>query len=112
MTRWLDDMVALNSRVKELEAEVTRGEEACRAHVCLGSQEMRAERDALKAQVEAARKACEKRLRGTYATLSKATARQILDAMDEAAKCPEDGKPDSRDCDCRLGCVNCNPWLW
>lgn len=47
---------------------------------------LRAERDALKAQVEAARRACEKRLRGSYATLSQATARQILDAMDEAAK--------------------------
>jgi len=42
--------------------------------------------DALKAQVEAARKACEKRLRGSYPTLSAATARQILEAMDEAAK--------------------------
>ena len=42
--------------------------------------------DALKAQVEAARKACEKRLRGSYPTLSAATARQILNAMDEAAK--------------------------
>lgn len=46
---------------------------------------LRIERDTLKRQVEAARKACEKRLRGTYTTLSKATARQILDAMDEAA---------------------------
>ena len=62
---------------------------------------LRAERDALKAQVEAVRRVC---INTMALGDDDVRPQAVLDAMDEAAK--------GGSCDCRHGCVKCNPWLW
>lgn len=57
--------------------------------------------EGLKAQVEAARRVC---LNTMALGDDDVRPQDILDAMDEAAK--------GGSCDCRHGCVKCHPWLW
>lgn len=67
---------------------------------------MGAELVRLRRQVEAVRKWCRDQLDHGKVEADD-LAERILDAMDEAAKTDK-----TTGCDCRLGCVNCNPWLW
>ncbi len=88
----LKEATALRGRIAELDAELARGVEACRARVCLGAQEAKAERDELAAtlrgraeKVEAARALCRDQLDHGQVEADDLAGR-ILDAMDAAAK--------------------------
>lgn len=51
----VEERDALKAQVANLEAELAQGVEACRAHVCLGAQEAKAERDELAAALRLVR---------------------------------------------------------